>query len=338
MDATSRLVEMGFLPVRRKSKGGKFKPNLSIAFKANGTLMTFGIDTTRMGRGQDEDQYFMITHAHTDHYGKSAMLSPKSIASDKTAVALELRHDQRYQGIRFKLGETIDVEGVEVKTYPTHHSIGATAFSWVNDQGARILVTGDIKDYRDLPKCDVLVTEATYGNPQDLGCIFEDDIDAFRAALDHDKVSFGAYSFGKAQRAVNLIREMGIDTPIEMDRSSLLLTRHLLGDDAGDLCKLGENGGHLCITSPWSLNKLPYDIKKYVLTGQQFYDHPCICISDHMDFNGLRDMVYALDPKFTLVYHPEIGNSRYFSMFLNKNGKEACTLTDLARTTCGGLP
>ena len=196
MDATGRLVDMGFLPVRRKSKGGKYKPNLSIAFKANGKLMTFGIDTTRMGRGQDEDQYFMITHAHTDHYGKSAMLSPKVIASIN-GHRLELRHDQRHQGIRFKLGDTIDIEGVEVKTYPTHHSIGATAFSWVNDQGTRILVTGDIKDYKDLPKCDVLVTEATYGNPQDLGCIFEDDIDAFRAALGHDKVSFGAYSSGR---------------------------------------------------------------------------------------------------------------------------------------------
>ncbi len=169
---------MGFTPARRKSPGGKNKPHVSLTFKAGGKDLTFGVDTTRLSR--NEDQYFLITHAHTDHYGKSAMLSKKSLASDKTALALELRHDQRFEGIRFKVGDTIDVEGVKVKTYHTYHSIGSTAFYWENDLGVKILVTGDIKDYRDLPKCDLLITEATYGNPDDLSCVFEDDYRGFQ--------------------------------------------------------------------------------------------------------------------------------------------------------------
>ncbi len=156
-------------------------------------------------------------------------------------------------------------------------------------------------------------------------------IEAFRAALGHKRVGFGAYSFGKAQRAVSLIREMGDQSPDRAWTGALsVLTRHLLGDDAGDIGNLDADHCDLCITSPWSLNNLPPDMKKFVLTGQHYYDHPCICISDHIDFNGLSRMVDKLDPQFVVVYHPEVGNSQNFSRFLLKKGRESCTLPELS--------
>jgi len=327
MDGTRTLADMGFAPVRHRTSGGNFKPHFSLTFSSGGERRTFGVDTTRNGR--KDDQYFLITHAHTDHYGKSAMLSERAIASDKTAVTLEMRHDQHFKGRTFRVGDTIDVDGVQVRTYHTQHSIGATAFSWENDQGVKVLVTGDVKDFSGLPKCDLLVTEATYGDPKDPGCIFKDDHDAFEAALGHRRVGFGAYAFGKAQRAVSMARAFGFDDTIAMDRNSLILTRLLLGDDAGDIVALNGEEHRLSVTSPWTLNNLPYGTKKYVLTGQKHYEHPTICISDHLDFNGLRDMVFAIDPEFTLVYHPDGGcNAVAFSEFLRRNGKQSCTLSD----------
>jgi putative mRNA 3-end processing factor len=41
-------------------------------------------------------------------------------------------------------------------------------------------------------------------------------------------------------------------------------------------------------------------------------------------------MVDRLGPQLVIVYHPEAGNSRYFSMFLNNKGIESCTLDDLS--------
>lgn len=327
MDGTRTLADMGFSPVRHRTSGGNFKPHFSLTFSSGGERRTFGVDTTRNGR--KDDQYFLITHAHTDHYGKSAMLSERAIASDKTAVTLEMRHDQHFKGRKFKVGETIDIDGVQVRTYHTQHSIGATAFFWENDQGVKVLVTGDVKDFGGLPKCDLLITEATYGDPKDPGCIFKDDHDAFEAALGHRQVGFGAYAFGKAQRAVSMARAFGFNDTIAMDRNSLILTRLLLGDDAGDIVALNGAEHRLSVTSPWTLNNLPYGTKKYVLTGQKHYEHPTICISDHLDFNGLRDMVFAIDPEFTLVYHPDGGgNATAFSEFLRRNGKQSCTLSD----------
>ncbi len=334
MDGTDTLADMGFVPRRSRTSGGNYKPHFSLSFASGGERRTFGVDTTRNGR--KDDQYFLITHAHTDHYGKSAMLSDRAVASDKTAVTLEMRHNQHYKGRKFKVGETVDVDGVPVRTYHTHHSIGATAFFWQNDQGVRVLVTGDVKDYRGLPRCDLLVTEATYGDPYDVDCIFKDDHDAFEAALGHRRVGFGAYAFGKAQRAVSMARALGFGDTIAMDRNSLILTRLLLGDEAGDLVALNGADHRLSVTSPWSLDNLPFGTKKYVLTGQKRYAHPTICISDHLDFCGLRDMVGHVDPEFTLVYHPDAGgNAAAFAAFLRRGGRRACTLADLSAAAGG---
>ena len=331
MDGTRALMDMGILPLRNRTSGGNFKPHLSLAFRSGGELRTFGVDTTRNGR--KDGQHFLITHAHTDHFGKSAMLSERSLASEETAITLELRHDQYFKGRRFQVGETVDVDGVRVRTCRTHHSLGATAFFWENDLGVKILVTGDVKDYRELPRCDVLITEATYGDPSDPDCIFKDDLDSFEAALAHRRVGFGAYAFGKAQRAVSMARDFGFDEPIAMDRSSLLLTRRLLGAAAGELAALNGAEHRLSITSPWTLNNLPFGTRKYVLTGQRHYEHPTICISDHLDFAGLRDMVFGLDPQLTLVYHPDGGgNAAAFAGYLNGHGKPACALADLDAT------
>jgi len=93
------------------------------------------------------------------------MLSPKSIASVETARALEIRYEREYKGRTFVVGESIMVDEVEIKTHPTGHTIGSTAFSWTTETGERVLVTGDVKDFSALPRCNYLVTEANYGDP-----------------------------------------------------------------------------------------------------------------------------------------------------------------------------
>src|SRR5665648_814739 len=191
------LHKLGIEPVRRVNSRGTFNPHLSIHFDEH----TFNIDSTRSTRRDIDDGCYLITHAHSDHYGKSAMLSKRAYASEKTARALEVRYGKKFMGTTFALGDTVDIDGVSVDTYHTYHTIGSTAFSWISDNGGRVLVTGDVKNAKDLPKCDVLVTEANYGDPEDPACHFEDDVEGFNNALEHN-VAFGAYAFGKAQRAV----------------------------------------------------------------------------------------------------------------------------------------
>lgn len=319
-----RLIDLGILPIRRKSPRG-YKPHLSILFRSDGQHL-FGIDTSR-AHGTMDSHVFLITHAHSDHYGNSAMLSQKSVASEKTARALEIRYKRKFAGTTFKIGETINIDGVMVRTYPTGHTIGATAFSWENEIGTTILATGDVKDASHFPKCDVLITEANYGNPADPQCRFEEEIDLFEEAIEGD-VAFGAYVFGKAQRAVELIRNFGYHDKIEMEHKTLELTRGLM-DQVEPLVGLNGNEGGVIIVPPWDLCRLPKRFDKFVLSGQRRYRHQQIRISDHLDVDGLTEMVKKCNPDVTIIYHPNGNMPIKFAQHLDKNGFAAISLDDI---------
>jgi len=317
-----RLIDLGVLPIRMKGVRG-YKPHFSVLFRFERQRI-FGIDTSH---SPNVEQTLLITHAHSDHYGNSAMLSKKSMASEKTAKALEIRYGCRFAGMTFRTGEIVDVDGVKVRTHPTGHTIGATAFSWKNEVGTRILATGDVKDVSRLPKCDVLITEANYGNPSNPQCRFEDDTEGFKAAI-RGGVAFGAYPFGKAQRAVELLRHFGYHDEVEMEYKSLELTRQLM-EDAGPLVGLGENGGKMSIVPPWELSRLPDNLDKFVLTGRECQPHKRIRISDHLDFNGLVKMVERCGPEMTIVYHPTGDMPAKFARHLNENGFAAISIDEI---------
>ncbi|WMW23489.1 MBL fold metallo-hydrolase [Methanolobus mangrovi] len=313
---------------REKNSRGSFKPHLSVKFKSvEGDLVTFSIDTTRTPAKYQQPDAYLITHAHSDHNGKSAMLSERAVCSEKTALALEIRHQRKYAGRTFKVGETIDVKGVKIQTFPNFHTVGSVSFMWENELGTRILVTGDVKDASMLPECDLLITEANYGDPGDTSCYFDDDITGFENAFrDNSSIAFGAYAFGKAQRAVELLRGFGYQGAIEMDEQSLSLTRTLL-EDAGELTYLGDSCEDcISIVPPWDLGKLPSHISKYVMTGRSDYRYPAIQISDHLDARGLVTMVEDIDPEFTVVYHPNGHRPGIFAKHLCSIGFNALSI------------
>ena len=311
-----KLIDLGVLPIRGRSSKG-YRPHLLILFRSE-KQHVFGIDTTP----HEDSHTLLITHAHSDHYGRSAMLSPKSIASEKTAKALKIIYGRRFVGTTFKVGDCVDVDGVTIRTHPTGHTIGATAFSWENEVGTHILATGDVKDASHLPRCDVLITEANYGDPYDPQCRFADDVGAFKDAI-KENVAFGAYSFGKAQRAVKLLRSLGYRDDIEMDHRSLELTRELM-EHVEPLADLGENG-KMSIVPPWDLHRLPNHLDKFVLTGRDC-SHQRIRISDHLDFNGLMKMVHDCKPEVTIIYHPPGDRSAKLAQYLNENGFTAISI------------
>ena len=328
---SKKLIDLGVLALRQRNSRGTFKPHVSLRFRGNeGDLRTFSIDTTRTPGKHPQPDAYLITHAHSDHHGKSAMLSPRAVCTEKTAAALEIRHDKKYSGSMCRLGDEIDIEGVKVKTCPTEHTVGAAAFYWENDVGTRILVTGDVKDASKLPPCDVLITEANYGDPEDPSCHFADDLDSMKCALfENGPVAFGAYEFGKTQRAVELIRGFGYDGAIRMGARTRALTRSML-EDAGELAELdseGEDG--VFVVTPWDLNKLPWNVKKYVLSCRADYPYPIIKISDHLDACGLEDMVKKLNPEVTLVYHPGGNRPSKFSKHLNSIGIDSMSIDQI---------
>ncbi|MDL2261258.1 hypothetical protein LJC08_03395 [Methanimicrococcus sp. OttesenSCG-928-J09] len=445
---SKELAELGFVVFRRQNDNGGMKPHLFIRFKSkDGRLLTFAVDTTRLPANQNPPDAYLITHAHSDHYGKSAMLSDKSWCSEETARALEIRYEKTYQGQTFKTGEIVDICGVPVQTFDVFHTPGSSAFYWENELGNSIMVTGDVKDASLLPKCDVLLTEASYGDPDDLSCYFKDDISALHHAVLSNvgkrRIAFGAYEFGKSQKAVSIIREMGYNGPISMNGKTLSLTESFVSN-AGDLIELGiedsasysvrsatlsfsqtqitgqintepaapggvsiqaaavavsvqtsysavqvnlaesdidcssradcssstvgssraddssgtdcssrvdDSSGtdgsstvgsgtkcgtddssdcSICIVPVHELAMFGRDTQKYVLTCRPDYPFEIIKLSDHLDVDGLTQMVKNINPRVTIIYHPnKSSRTDRFSKHLIKNGFKAFSINQI---------
>src|SRR5258708_15336762 len=164
----------------------------------------------------------VITHGHSDHArrGHGAVL-----ATQETLDLMRLRYGDRFAGSTqvAKPGETIRLGGAAVTFHPAGHVLGSAQIA-VESNGCRIVASGDYKDVPDptcppfeLVPCDVFITEATFGLPVFRHGDPNDEI----ARLLHSVSVFperahlvGAYSLGKAQRTIALIRQAGYDKPI----------------------------------------------------------------------------------------------------------------------------
>jgi putative mRNA 3-end processing factor len=176
----------------------------------------------------------VITHGHSDHArpGHGAVL-----ATQETLDIMRLRLGENFAGSvqAIRYGESINFGGVRVTLHPAGHVLGSAQIA-VESNGLRMVASGDYKDVHDptcapfecLP-CDVFITEATFGLP----VFHHGDPAAEIAKLLHSVALFpdrahlvGAYSLGKAQRLMALVRKAGYDEPIYLHGGMEKITRY----------------------------------------------------------------------------------------------------------------
>ena len=164
----------------------------------------------------------VITHGHADHArpGNTSVM-----ATRQTLDIMQVRYGERsgenLQAVEY--GNTISINGVDVGMAPAGHILGAAQviLDW---QGCRAVVSGDYKRATDptctgfeVVKCDLFITEATFGLP-----VFVHENAATEAARLVASLSaspqrthlLGVYGLGKCQRMISLVRAAGYDKPI----------------------------------------------------------------------------------------------------------------------------
>lgn len=163
-----------------------------------------------------------ITHAHSDHARPG---SRTVIATRQTLDIMAIRLGVNFAAGKRALsyGETVSRNGVTVSLHPAGHVLGSAQIL-VEWKGLRIGISGDYKRRSDptcqnfeVIKCHVFITEATFGlpvfhHPNDL-----DEINRLlrsRAQSTERTHVVGAYSLGKAQRVIALLRKAGYNRPI----------------------------------------------------------------------------------------------------------------------------
>ena len=187
----------------------------------------------------------VITHGHADHARAG---HDKVLATEETLAIMAVRYGSNFARAQTAApyGDATTINGVSVRLEPAGHILGS-AQAVIEQEGTRIVVSGDYKrrpdetcaPFEPVP-CDVFVTEATFGLP-----VFRHPADTGEIGKVFKSLStfpdrphlVGAYTLGKAQRVIRLIRRAGHDTPLYFHGAAEKLCRLYedFGIELGDL-------------------------------------------------------------------------------------------------------
>jgi putative mRNA 3-end processing factor len=274
----------------------------------------------------------VITHGHADHArpGHAAVL-----ATQETLELMRLRYGEAFAGSvqAIRYGEVVRLGGVELTLHPAGHVLGSAQIA-VETDGFRAVVTGDYKLAADPTctpfeplACDLLVTEATFGLPVFRHGNPEAEIARLlrSAALFPERAHLvGAYSLGKAQRLIALLRRAGYDRPIYLHGALEKITRYYVsrGLDAGRIELLrdaskDELAGTITLCPPSALSeawsrRFPDPVRCFASgwmrvrarARQRRVELPLV-ISDHADWHGLTGTIAASGAAEVWVTHGE---------------------------------
>ena len=175
----------------------------------------------------------LITHGHSDHAraGHGAVL-----ATRETLRIMAARYGEDFAGTTqaATLGEAMRIGDATVTFQPAGHVLGSAQIV-VEAGGTRIVASGDYKRRPDptcLPfvpvPCDIFITEATFGLPVFRHPPAEAEIGKLLASVAQfpERAHLvGAYSLGKAQRVIRMLRDQGYDRTVYLHGSMDRLCR-----------------------------------------------------------------------------------------------------------------
>jgi putative mRNA 3-end processing factor len=289
----------------------------------------------------------LITHAHSDHARRG---HKKVLATRETLDLMRIRYGDDFAGStqEVRYGETIGLDGVRVSFHPAGHVLGSAQIA-VEAGDCRIVASGDYKDAADptctafeLVPCDVFITEATFGLP-----VFRHgDAGAEIAKLLHSVEVFperahlvGAYSLGKAQRVIALLRRAGYEKPVYIHGALEKITAYYeqAGIALGPIelvkgAKKAELAGQIVICPPsamtdlWSrrfsdpVTSFASGWMRVRARARQGQIHLPLVISDHADWDGLTKTIAATGAGEVWVTH---GQEDAIVHWAKKTGRKA---------------
>ena len=292
----------------------------------------------------------VITHGHSDHAraGHGAVL-----ATPQTLAIMAERYGADFAGRQqaAAYGEAVSLNGVDLRLFPAGHVLGSAQVE-VRWRGLTMVVSGDYKRRRDptcapfepVP-CHVFISEATFGLPVFRHPPAEEEVDRLVRSLGqfpHRAHLVGAYSLGKAQRIIRLLREAGWDRPIHvhgaLERLNALYEREgvPLGplSPTRDLPK-GALGGEVAIAPPSAIQdrwaRRFADPVTAFASGwmgvrararQRGVELPLV-VSDHADWTELTETFLELKPDEVWITH---GREEGLLRWAEINGQKARAL------------
>lgn len=281
----------------------------------------------------------VVTHAHSDHL---LGLRQSLMRCEEVAMTPATRDliDVMLGPLFLMMGDvkTLDYKEllkIDDETLTLHYAdhILGTAQTLVEDaEGTRILYTSDFR-LRDTPiiETDVMVIEATYGNPRRVRDFKGNLEDLFVSLVEAGLKKGPVYVFGyhgKLQETMQILHTAQIKAPFVMpekvfhvskicERYGMRLGRLLLSstDEGKEL--LQRRNPCVAFFHMGSKGRVGEDAFRICVSGWEF-SAPCrevgkneyvIALSDHSDFNGLLQYVKESRPTLVITDNYRVGDA-----------------------------
>ncbi|HKG92756.1 MAG TPA: hypothetical protein VKA84_12720 [Gemmatimonadaceae bacterium] len=252
-----------------------------------------------------------VSHAHSDHCSFAARI----LCTPETAALHRARRGER-DTIALPFHQPASIAGAEVTLRPAGHALGS-AMIVARSAGGSAAYTGDFKlranpfaPTAEVPRCDALIMECTFGEPRYRFPPDDDLVRQLRAFVE-DALAAGAtpvvlaYALGKGQEALHHLTSAGFHVAVHGSIANMCELHEQLGHPfpgPGSWVRYrrGEVGGRVLLTTPGTrktamVQSLPKRRIVY-LTGWAY--HPgahniyrgcdlVLPLSDHADFDEL---------------------------------------------------
>ena len=296
----------------------------------------------------------LISHAHSDHTARHN----RPVLTPNTRLLLA-EYLKKSAPVTLEYHEPLDTPEYILTLYPAGHCLGsAQALVESKATGERLLYTGDIKvrpsptnEPLETAECDILVMEATYGQPR---YIFPDQdmvLSTAYATLRNwlargDRPVVQGYTLGKSQELLSHLLAEGFEVVVEES----IYDKALVYQDAGVAFEgqfrkfAGDWPEGLILLCPpgrktWSAVSGFRGVRTMELTGWALgggnrwgrRGDSSLPYSDHPDFSELVGYVEKVNPKqvYTVNGFPDLAahlrSLGYPAVHLDRKGRRADT-------------
>lgn len=296
----------------------------------------------------------VVSHAHTDHarWGCRHYLAA---SPGEHLLRMRMSDEAEFQFLPY--GESISVGGVQISFHPAGHMLGSAQVR-LEYRGQVALVTGDYKLGNDPTceswqpvRCDLMVTESTFGLPvyrwrpdEELNSAIND---WWRQSRDAGKCCvLYSYAVGKSQRLLAAldpsIGPIYTHGAVEKGNEAYRQSGVALPDTTyvGSIEGKHVWKGGMVVAVP-SAHATPWmrrfgRVSTAMASGwmavrgsrrRRNVDRGFV-VSDHVDWPSLLSAINACDPETVWVTH---GYSAVVARYLNEHGRDAVVLEDSQR-------
>jgi len=282
-----------------------------------------------------EREVAIVTHIHADHiahferclgFYDLILCSPET---KELLIALKgdwLRLRRNLITLPYKKPYAYKEESITL--YPAKHILGSAQVLVENQEGVRIVYTGDFDFPNTNPiTADILVLDATFGDPAQITkCSKDEIIDRLvylvKKELETSSVCILAHR-GKLQEVMSILNETSITIPFlcAPDIFEMSMVYQNCGTNVGNVLSLEDNAAQEIIQKGERhiifhllgrrLQLLPKGIHYTKIrvsrwgTKEPYYtiadDYYVVALSDHADFNGILEYVRRCKPKLVIT-------------------------------------